>query len=256
MKKLFAALSLFTIITFQSFGWGQNGHRVVGQIAAWHLSKKAQRTIQEILQHESIPMAANWMDQIRSDHAYDYAYTWHFLTVREGKGYEPEIQEKGGDAYQTLLRLIDELKNQPLSPKKKQENLKMLIHIVGDLHQPLHVGTGKDQGGNKVSVYYFNQKTNLHSVWDTKMIERQKLSFTELAEHLNRRADKETIEKLQSAPISEWLTEAVSLRPFVYDLPENNRLSYEYDYKYFPIIEDRLLAGGIRLAGILNDIFG
>ncbi|GAB4107834.1 S1/P1 nuclease [Echinicola sediminis] len=212
--------------------------------------------IQEILKHESIPMAANWMDEIRSDDAYDFATTWHYLTVREGKGYEPEIQEKEGDAYQTLIRLIDELKHRPLSLKKKQENLKMLIHIVGDLHQPLHVGTGKDRGGNSVSVTYFSQKTNLHSVWDTKMIERQKLSFTELAKHLNRRADKKAVTKLQSAPLSEWLSEAVSLRPFVYDLPDHKKLSYEYDYKYFPIIEDRLFAGGVRLAGILNDIYG
>ncbi|MBD8488638.1 S1/P1 nuclease [Echinicola sp. CAU 1574] len=256
MKKLFIALFMCTSMIFQSYGWGQNGHRVIGQIAAWHLNSKAQRSIAKILGHESIPMVANWMDQIRSDHDYDYAYTWHFLTVHEGEGYNPAIQEEGGDAYETLQRLIDELKNKPLSLKKKQENLKMLIHIVGDLHQPLHVGTGEDMGGNKVDVYYFNQKTNLHTVWDTKMIERQHLSFTELATHLNNRADKQTIKELQGAPLSAWLEEAVSLRPFVYDLPENKRLSYEYDYKYFPIIEARLLAGGIRLAGILNDIYG
>ncbi|WP_215225355.1 S1/P1 nuclease [Echinicola shivajiensis] len=256
MKKSIAALFLSTVIIFQSFGWGQNGHRVVGQIAAWHLSKKAKKNIAAILQNESIPMVANWMDQIRSDKAYDYAYSWHFLTIHEGKGYQPEIQGKRGNAYETLLRLIDELKNKPLSFKKKQENLKMLIHIVGDLHQPLHVGNGEDMGGNKVDVYYFNQKTNLHTVWDTKMIERQHLSYTELAKHLNNRANKDKIKRLQSTPILDWLEEAVALRKYVYELPENKKLSYEYDYKNFPIIEERLLAGGIRLAGILNDIYG
>lgn len=256
MKKLFLVLFLCTLGCAQSFGWGKTGHRVVGQIAEWNLNKKALRTIAKILGPESIAMTANWMDEIRSDRAYDYAYTWHFLTAREGKGYQPEIQEKGGDAYAIMLQLIDELKNKPLSLTKKQENLKMLVHIVGDLHQPLHVGTGEDKGGNEVEVSYFGQKTNLHTVWDTKIIDRQKLSYTELAAHLNRRANKDMIEDLQAATYATWLKEAVSLRSVVYDLPESKRLSYQYDYVSFPVIEDRLLAGGIRLAGILNDIYG
>ncbi|GGF34323.1 S1/P1 nuclease [Echinicola rosea] len=256
MKKLFFALVLCTMINSLSFGWGKTGHRVVGQIAEWHLSKKAQRNIQAILGPTSLAMTANWMDEIRSDRAYDHAYTWHFLTVHEGKGYEPEIQEEDGDAYGVMLRLIDELKNKPLSLVKRQENLKMLIHIVGDLHQPLHVGTGEDKGGNEVGVTYFGQSTNLHTVWDTKVIDRQKLSYTELADHLNRKADKETVKKLQAASYADWLNEAVQLRDIVYDLPESKRLSYEYDYVTFPVIEQRLLAGGIRLAGILNEIYG
>ena len=256
MKRLFFAFVLCALVNTQSFGWGKTGHRVVGQIAEWHLSKKAQRNIAAILGQESLGMAANWMDEVRSDRAYDYAYTWHFLTVREGKGYEPEIQEEDGDAYAVMLRLIDELKNKPLSLTKRQENLKMLIHIVGDLHQPLHVGTGEDKGGNEVEVTYFGQKTNLHTVWDTKVIDRQKLSYTELADHLNRQTDKEMVKALQTAPYADWLKEAVNLRGSVYDLPASKRLSYEYDYVTFPVIEKRLLAGGIRLAGILNEIYG
>lgn len=256
MKKLLTVLFLSSIMTCQVYGWGKTGHRVVGQIAEWHLSKKAQRNILQILGPESIAMAANWMDEIRSDRSYDYAYTWHFLTVHEGKGYEPSIQEDEGDAYETMQRLIDELKNKPLSLQKKQENLKMLIHIVGDLHQPLHVGTGEDKGGNEVQVSYFGQNTNLHTVWDTKVIDRQKLSYTELAAHLHRRADKKLVSELQKAPFSAWLSEAVALRSIVYDIPDSKRLSYEYDFVSFPVIEERLLAGGIRLAGILNDIYG
>ncbi|QDH78759.1 S1/P1 nuclease [Echinicola soli] len=256
MKKLFFALVLCTIISSHSFGWGKTGHRVVGQIAEWHLSKKAHRNIAAILGPTSLAMAANWMDEVRSDQTYDYTYTWHFLTVHESKGYEPEIQEKDGNAYGVMLQLIDELKNKPLSLTKRQENLKMLIHIVGDLHQPLHVGTGEDKGGNEVEVSYFGQSTNLHTVWDTKVIDRQKLSYTELANHLNSKADKATVRELQAAPYANWLKEAVHLRGIVYDLPESKRLSYEYDYVTFPVIEEQLLAGGIRLAGILNEIYG
>ena len=245
-----------TSATLQSFGWGQNGHRVVGQLAEWHLSKKARKNIEAILGHESLPMVANWMDEIRSDRKYNYTAPWHYLTVEDGKGYDPAIQEKGGNAYEKALEIIAALKSGSLEEAQEIEYLKMLVHLVGDLHQPLHVGRGDDKGGNDIDVFYFNQKTNLHSVWDTKMIEGKNLSFTELARHLNERADKDTIAKLQSADLAEWLQEAQSFRPMVYDIPENKRLFYDYGYKYFYVVEDRLFAAGIRLAGILNDIYG
>ncbi|MEX2595000.1 MAG: S1/P1 nuclease [Anditalea sp.] len=256
MKKLFFTFFLLSVVVLQSFGWGQNGHRVVALLAEWHLNKKARRNIEAILKQESLPMVANWMDEIRSDEHYDYATTWHYLTVEDGKSYDPSIQEKGGDAYAQLQKIIAALKQGNLTDKEEKEFLKMLVHLVGDIHQPLHVGRGDDRGGNDIKIYYFNQQTNLHSVWDTKMIEAQNLSFTEMSRHLNKRADKATVNKLQSADLTEWLQEAQNLRPMVYDIPDDNRLSYAYNYKYFHLIEDRLFAAGIRLAGILNDIYG
>jgi len=257
MMKKYLFLGVFLVaLSIESFAWGQNGHRVVGQLAEWHLNKRAKKNIAALLGHESLPMVANWMDEIRADQKYNHTAPWHYLTVEDGTEYDPSIQEKGGNAYEQTLKIIASLKNGSLSQEEELEYLKMLVHLVGDLHQPLHVGRGDDRGGNDVEVYYFNQKTNLHSVWDTKMIEGQNLSFTEMARHLNARADKHTVKKLQSADLSEWLKEAQSYRPMVYDLPDNNRLYYEYGYKYFHVVEDRLLAAGIRLAGILNDIYG
>lgn len=256
MKKLLSALLVFYVVIIPSFGWGQNGHRVVGQLAEWHINKKASRNIKAILKYESLAMVSTWMDEIRSDDQYNYATTWHYLTVEDGRDYDPSIQEKEGDAFAQLQRIIDELKQGDLSARQEIEHLKMLVHIVGDLHQPLHVGRGDDRGGNDVDVYYFNQKTNLHSVWDTRMIEGQNLSFSEMAHHLNERADKATVRKLQATGLSEWLKEAQDFRPMVYDIPDNKRLSYDYNYRYFHVVENRLLAAGIRLAGILNDIYG
>jgi hypothetical protein len=256
MKKAIISLLLLVCLIGQSFGWGQNGHRVVGQLAEWHLNKKARKNIEAILKHESIPMVANWMDEIRSDKAYDHTATWHWVTIPDGESYNREYQEASGDAYQMLLNIKEKLKSKSLSEKEEREYLKMLIHIVGDLHQPLHVGRGDDKGGNDVRVFYFNQETNLHSVWDTKMIEGQNLSFTEIATHLNKRATPETVKTYQAASEEDWLKEAMSFRPMVYDIPENKRLSYQYNYKYYNLVEERLLAGGLRLAGLLNEIYG
>ena len=118
MKHLFLTLFLMSNVAFSSFGWGQNGHRIVGQLAEWHLSKKAKKNIEALLKGETLPMVANWMDEIRSDDRYDYATTWHYLTVEDGKGYDPYIQDTGGDAYAQLLKIIVALKNVNLSEKE------------------------------------------------------------------------------------------------------------------------------------------
>lgn len=256
MKKLLILSVILFSVSLQSYGWGQNGHRVVGQLAEWHLNKKAKRNIGALLKHESLPMVANWMDEIRSDPKYRHTAPWHYLTVEDGKNYDPKIQEKGGNAYEQLLTIIFALKTGDLEQGQEIEYLKMLIHLVGDLHQPLHVGRGDDRGGNDIDVYYFNKKTNLHSVWDTQMIEGKNLSYTELAQYLNLRADRATIKNLQEADISNWLKEAQRYRPLVYEIPANKRLSYKYDYNNFFVVEERLFAAGIRLAGILNAIYG
>ncbi|WP_194775073.1 S1/P1 nuclease [Pararhodonellum marinum] len=256
MKKLFFSLLLLTALSFHSFGWGQNGHRVVGQLAEWHLKKKVLRKVNQVLDRESLAMVSVWMDEIRSETAYDYTNTWHWVTIPDGEKYDESIQEPTGNAYDALLKIIGALKTGGLTPKEEAEYLKMLVHLVGDLHQPLHVGRGDDKGGNDIRVNYFGQETNLHSVWDTRIIESQNLSFTELAKHLNTKVTPAKVNELQSADPSKWLDEAMACRPMVYDIPEDNRISYSYNYQYYPIIEERLLAAGIRLAGILNEIYG
>lgn len=256
MKKTAFTLLLAIGISLNSLGWGQTGHRVVGQIATWHLNKKASKAIERILGSETLAMSANWMDEIKSDPAYGYLNSWHYLTVKTGEKFNPDIQEDGGNAFSKTNMIIDALRNGIVDAETEEAYLKMLVHLVGDLHQPLHVGTGDDQGGNEVDVFYFNQRTNLHAVWDTRIIEGKNLSYTELAEHLNRRSSKSLVQNYQRESLEKWLQEAVNLRPIIYNLPENNRLFYEYEYHTFPVIEERLLAGGIRLAGILNEIFG
>tara|TARA_R110002049_G_scaffold93625_1_gene231320 strand:+ start:2800 stop:3570 length:771 start_codon:yes stop_codon:yes gene_type:complete len=255
MRKSFLTAFIFGLVVLNTYGWGLTGHRVVGEIASFHLSKKTAKSIQDILGPESLAMIANWMDEIKSDPSYNKLNSWHYLTVKTGQGYDPSIQEKSGDAFGKTKMIIAALKNGELDLEEKKAYLKMLVHLVGDLHQPLHVGTGKDRGGNDEKVTYFNENTNLHTVWDSKIIDGKNLSYTELAQHLNRRINKNLINQYQNAPMDRWLKEAVDLRPIIYDLPDNSRLFYSYGYKTYPIIEERLMAGGIRLAGILNEIF-
>lgn len=242
------------LIAFTTFGWGPNGHRATGWIAEKHLSKKAIRELDRILSGQSLAMASTWMDDIRSDSTYDYASDWHWVTIQEGQTYQQSEKNPKGDIIQTIERIIGALKSKKLNAKEEVEHLKMLVHLIGDIHQPLHVGSGNDRGGNDIKLTWFRTESNLHRVWDSDMIDGTKLSFTELAESLDKPAEAQ-IQAWQKSTVYDWATESMGYRDQVYDYG-NGELGYLYSYKYFHIVRHRLLQAGIRLAGVLNDIYG
>ncbi|MDZ7773241.1 MAG: S1/P1 nuclease [Balneolaceae bacterium] len=235
--------------------WGQTGHRVVGEVAADHLDRPARRAVNRVLGDTSLAIASTWMDEIKSDSAYNHTHDWHWVTIPEGMTYAQTEKNPNGDLVGTLERLITELKGGGLSVRQESEHLKMLIHLMGDLHQPLHVGTGEDQGGNQVKVEWFYEPTNLHRVWDTHMIDDSKLSYTELTRAVNHPSRQE-IRSWQEGTVRDWAHEAMELRGEVYDLPADSSLGYRYDYENWDLLQRQLLKAGVRLAGVLNEIYG
>ncbi len=253
MKPFLTFCSLILIST-TCFSWGPTGHRAVGLIAEKHLSAKAKKNITKILGQQSLAEMSTWMDEIRSDSTYNYTTDWHWVTIETGKTYDQSPKNPKGDVIATLEKIIAELKKHTLDKKTETEYLKMLVHLVGDIHQPLHVGCCDDQGGNKVKVKWFRTETNLHHVWDSDMIDDTKLSFSELAGFLPE-PDPATLISFQKNSVLDWANESMSFRKQVYDIGDAN-LSYKYSYKYFSIAKQRVMQAGIRLAGILNQIYG
>ncbi|MFZ9981881.1 MAG: S1/P1 nuclease [Cyclobacteriaceae bacterium] len=254
MKKILYLLpALFLTINIAS-AWGVTGHRAVGLIAERHLTKKAKNKIKTILGPDRISMVSTWMDEIRSDSTYDYTADWHWVTVETGKNYEDSPKNPKGDVIQAIDRIIAELKTGHLSSAGEREYLKFLIHLVGDIHQPLHVGCCDDQGGNRIRVKWFREDSNLHRVWDSDMIDHTRLSYTELADAVYTPGESE-IKKWQSQNVRIWANESMDLRPMVYDI-EDGKLGYDYSYKYLSVVKMRISQAGIRLAGILNEIYG
>ena len=256
MKKTYA-LSLTLLLSMfvsQAFAWGQLGHYLIGLMAERQMKRSTLKKVEKVLYPMSLGRSGTWMDEIRSDRAYDYATTWHYLTSKDGE-YDPSIQENGGDAFEAIQRIKEELKKGGLDPKTEAEKLKMLIHMVEDIHQPLHVGTGNDRGGNDVKLEFFGQPTNLHAVWDSGMIDRQGMSYTEIADELYRRLNPEMKAMYRAATMENWLQEAVSFRPMVYKLPDNGKISYQYIYDNYSIAEERMIAASVRLAQILEEIY-
>jgi len=259
-KSLVFAIG-FLAVSFSSFAWwGQTGHRVVGEIADSYLSNKARKAILEILGTESIAMSSNWADFIKSDSTYNYLSPWHYINVKQGLSkteFNTFLQNDTiTDAYTKLNFLIAELKNKQLALEKKQMYLRLLIHIVGDIHQPLHVGRLEDLGGNRIRVLWFGDSTNLHSVWDEKLIASQNLSYTEYAKAINH-STKDQRKQWQEQSMNDWFFESYQLAGKIYGgiSQPNQRLGFRYNFDYIEMLNSQLLKGGIRLAGLLNSIF-
>ncbi len=257
MKKILFLL-LFVAFSYQSMGWGQTGHRVIGKIASEHLDRKTRKALAEIMGHESLAVASTWMDEVRADSTYDYMSDWHWVTIPEGESYESAEKNPNGDIIATIQRIIAELKsNKDTMPLAQQrEYIRILTHLVGDIHQPLHVGTGLDRGGNDAKVTWFwSTNTNLHSVWDTRIIESKEFSYTELAQVVDH-TSKTVILDWQSDTVLQWATESMSYRELVYAVPADENLAYDYVYATWDTVKLRLHQAGIRLAGVLNEIYG
>ena len=256
---------LIILLTFfcslQTFAWGPNGHRIVGEIADSHLKRKTKKQIRAILGNESIAITSNWADFIKSDTSYNYLGPWHYVNVKKGmnqKEFDRFLtKDSTTNAFNKLNFLVKELKNKDLAIDKKQLYLRLLIHIAGDVHQPMHVSRAEDQGGNRIKVLWFNEPSNLHAVWDDKLIEYQKLSYTEYVKSINF-TDKNQRKLLQSQPITDWLYESYQISDKLYQgiTQPDQKLSYRYNFDHIATLNQQLLKGGIRLAGLLNEIFG
>jgi hypothetical protein len=258
-KKLLVAVAIM-YAPLQTMAWGDKGHRIAGQIASSYLTPKARTAIRAILGNESVAMSSTWADFIKSDPNYNYLSSWHYIDFDKPFNY-PELQsflkqDTSVDAYTKLQFMIGELKKKNLATDKKLLYLRMVIHIVEDIHQPMHTAHTDDKGGNDFKVNWFNDPTNMHSVWDSKLIEFQNLSYTEYASAINFTTPVQRA-AWQKEPISKWLFDSKEIAERIYaGTKKDDNLSYKYNFKYIGIVNQQLLKAGVHLAGLLNQIFG
>jgi S1/P1 Nuclease len=269
MKIIQFVCGLILIATsVQVHAWGQNGHRIIGQIANDHLTKKTHKALLPLLGGDLLPEVGTWADEMRSDPGefwQEHSSRWHYINIAKPNEFDPahyhapQSKEEVKDIYGGILRCIAVLKDKNTPLAERQFYLRFLVHLIGDIHQPLHAGRAEDRGGNLIKVNFFGKPTNLHSLWDTDLLESQQLSFTEYAAFLDTQ-DKHLIRSYLTGSIADWLKESMALSEAVYQsaLPVNNAstdLSYSYIYRQLPIAQERLLQAGIRLAGLLNSIY-
>lgn len=244
---------LATVIT--AFAWGQKGHDVTAAIAERHLTPATRAAVDSLLSGRSMVYWANWMDNASNTPAYAYSKTWHYKNVDANEAYASAKKNPAGDVVTAIEQQIAALKDPATKFDDKQLALKILVHTVGDIHQPMHMGHLSDLGGNKWKVSFFTTPTNLHSVWDGNVVESgHKWSYTEWADQIDRYTG--NLADIIGGTPNDWGEQTWQVATKVYmSSPENSTLSYDYIAEWTPIVEDQLLRGGLRLAHLLNTIF-
>lgn len=242
--------------------WGATGHRVIGEIAEAHLKPSVTTKVHELLGGESLAEASTFADEMRSVPEWKRADPWHYVTVEDAQEIKvltlPPSEESIADLLQAIGFFEKVLKDSKRPSAKRAEALRLLVHFVGDLHMPLHVGKSEDRGGNSVQVHWFGSPTNLHHVWDDEIIDHTHLSFTEIARFVSRRVTPAMVKTLQSTDFLEWARESKALRSKCYEFDRTSvppQLSWAYFRQSWEIVQQRLVQAGIRLAGLVNRAF-
>jgi hypothetical protein len=255
-KRILSFLAIGIVLVLVS--WGGVGHKTVATIAENHLTPEAKSSIKALLGDQSIADIASWADEVRNTPEYKSTGPEHYVDLPLGYTYEQfatEVKDQKEDnVYKAILKSENELKSNE-SNEQKVIALKFLVHFIGDSHQPMHVSRAEDKGGNSIQVQFNGKSSNLHSLWDSGLINRAGKTFDQMAKDYDN-ATSADIKKWQAADPMQWLWESYQATTKIYaDIEKNNKLDDEYYKANIPVVQQRIEMGGIRLAGELNKIF-
>ncbi|MEX6686224.1 S1/P1 nuclease [Danxiaibacter flavus] len=260
MKRKIPLILIFFTLPHFLFAWGVVGHKTVAEIARMHLCKRTIRGINELLNNQSLASISATPDDMRYDKEYAQTGPWHYINPPDGLDHDGFIryvsQKDSVNEYTVLNKMIADFKNPSATREQKLFALRYIVHLVGDIHQPLHAGRGEDLGGNKIKMMVRGKESNLHSVWDGSIIENTNLSYKELANQCNKAITKEQRKAWKKTTIADWVYESYTVSREIYaDATKSTTVSYQYFEKYTPTTEERLSQAGIRLAEVLNSLF-
>jgi nuclease S1 len=267
-RVLAAFLAIIFILpstTTPAWAWGPLGHRVIGRLADRKLSPTARKAVAALLEEaETMADASTWADEHLSE--MPKTGPWHYVDVpldepKYDAKFSGEVPEKGC-LVEKIKELKKTLKDRAKPIEERRLALRFLIHLIEDLHMPLHVGDNDDKGGNKTQVRFFDEGTNMHRLWDSGMILRagdnEDFWVADLAEldTPNRRV------QAMRGTVEDWATESLLLARAAYLVPETGKrlkpgqkLGDAYLNTQLPVVRRRIYQAGIRLALVLNEVF-
>lgn len=249
--NLILLFSFLSILSSRAHAWGFKGHQITAQIAELHLTPKAKKEISKILGKKSLSDHSFWADKIAYTPEWKHTQPWHYINITD-QGEHESLDTPIPENILSIMRLCVLNLSSEMPASEKKNWLKFLIHFVGDVHQPLHMGRKEDEGGNKIPMV-FGKSLNLHSVWDTGLIEKQGLTSAEYVTRL--RSQEQKLDELKSKYDEQVLIkENLEIRPFVYSF-KDGQIDQAYEAQAIQIIDGRLWTGGLRLAALLNSIF-
>jgi hypothetical protein len=242
-------LALLFAMPLQSRSWGRDGHEIVAQIAMRYLSQTAKDNLREILGSMQPEDASVWMDEMRVNPQYDYMKSWHYIDFARGSSYQSADPD---NLLNALNRAYNEVAQKKVQDRKRKEDIMIIFHLIGDMHQPLHAGYPTDRGGNDVRVNFDGNITNLHHVWDDDIIRSQRIRLQDCLDLAQTLSDT-TLKSIRAGDMTAWLLDTRSLLPKVYDF-NGYTISPDYLRRSKPIVVRQLLKAGIRLALTLEKL--
>lgn len=269
LRRSFLVLPLAILIAVQSappaYGWGRIGHRVISRIAEKHLSQEAKAGIAALLEPgESLADASTWADENRGK--FPKTSPWHYVDVpldepRYDAKFSGDVAEKG-----CVVDKINEFRETLKDPSKSVEDrrfaLRFLIHLVEDLHMPMHVGDNHDKGGNDTQVRFYETGTNMHRLWDSQIIEHVSDKESFWVEDLAKLDTVENRSAWMKGRVEDWATESLLAARAAYVVPETGqrlkpgqKLGDAYQAASLPVVQKRLTQAGVRQAMVLNEAF-
>jgi hypothetical protein len=248
---LIAGLAATIAVPHNGWAWGKKGHNIVAEVAYSRLDKDTRDRVMQYLGITTFEDASTWMDEVRSDHAYDYMKPWHYVNIPQGESYVANADE---NVVNEIDKVVAELQHkEKLSKEDIKKDIMILFHLVGDLHQPLHVGYKSDKGGNDIKVTYNSKPANLHWVWDSEIIESQNITVDDCLKY-GKKLPKATVANYEKVNVASWVASIRPLLANVYGY-EGATLSEAYAQQNVPLIEQQLFIGGVRLAAVLEQCF-
>ena len=260
MRKIRFILVLFllSLPAQPLWAWGKTGHRVIAQVAYDNLNCRARRQVDKILGKHGIVYYANWADEIKSDTIYLNSYDWHYQDFDAGLTDSALISTlthypaEGGSLFRAMDSLVALLHREP----ENVDALRFVIHLMGDRFCPMHLAHLDDRGGTMVRLEWFKQPCNLHSIWDDGIIEVVHYSYSEYAEYVEDvfANQKKNIQQMSQEDILRH-NYALTNEIYAYQATWNGNC-WNYVYNFTRKMEWQLYAAGIRLAMLLNEIYG
>ncbi|MEK0265040.1 S1/P1 nuclease [Stenotrophomonas rhizophila] len=257
------ALAL-TLVSTDALAWGAQGHRLVARIAETRLTPQTQAEVDRLLVAEPDPTLhaiAPWADELRAKDPDlgKRSAGWHYVNIGEDKcHYNVRKHCKNGNCVVEALKAQTKILRDRSKPDaERAQALKFVVHFAGDIHQPMHAGYGQDKGGNDFQVQFNNRGTNLHSLWDSGMLNEQQLDDDQYLKRLLALPEPKPAKRSNiDVDAVQWAEAScrIAIAPGVY--PDKRTLGPSYSATYRPVAESELRVAGERLAVLLNDTLG
>ena len=239
------------------WAWGAEGHEIVAAMALQDLSPAARGQVTALLGSPNMLVhEANWADEIREQRP--ETGPWHYVDIPlAAAGYNAARDCGGGNCVVAQIAVARRVLGDPhASTGARQGALRFLVHLVADVHQPLHAEDNQDHGGNTVHVNWMGNRTNLHHVWDTQMVAVLGFNIVTIMDGLEKGVTPGQRKAWAAGTPAGWANESHALARDVIYPPLHGRmqtrLPYDYAQQMAPVTKTQLAKAGVRLAWLLN----